>query len=118
MAEGDLKIDRVRTYASTVMGRALNTARDQHFICDSSHGPAEAPNAVEIFLAGISSCGVQQAEIVAKEEGFPLKHAAIVIEGARQLTSTNTFERIDLHFELSGVNREQAQKIVEVYQYR
>jgi uncharacterized OsmC-like protein len=118
MSDQELRIDAVRSHSSGVMGRTLNSARDQHFITDSPHGPSEAPGPVEVFLAGISSCGVQQAELIAKELGVPLKRAQVTIEGARRPESTANFHNINLRFELEGVDREQATKLVEGYQAR
>ncbi|HYU21302.1 MAG TPA: OsmC family protein [Chloroflexota bacterium] len=118
MAAEDVRVDGVRSYSSPVMGRTINSARDQHFITDSPHGPAEAPGPVEVFLAGISSCGVQQAELIAKELGVPLTKAEVAIEGVRPLANTANFERINLRFELTGPDREQASKLVAGYQAR
>jgi uncharacterized OsmC-like protein len=118
MNKQELKIDEVRSHSSGVMGRTLNSARDQHFITDSPHGPSEAPGPVEVFLAGIASCGVQQAELIAQELSVPLKRAKVTIEGARKLDNTANFHSISLNFELEGVDREQANKLVEGYQAR
>ncbi|MCC7104855.1 MAG: OsmC family protein [Chloroflexi bacterium] len=114
----EFKIDAVRSYTSTVVMRTLNTARDQHWIVDSSHGPGEAPGPVEVFLSGISSCGVHQVELIAEEQNVPLRSAICAIESTRKLESTNTFHSITLRFELEGPSEEQARALVNGYQSR
>lgn len=118
MADDELKIDAVHSYSTGVKGRTLNSARDQHFISDSSHGPAEAPGPVELFLGGIASCGVQQAEIIAGELGVPLSRAEVRIEAARKVANTADLHSVTLRFDLAGPDREQAGRIVEGYQAR
>jgi uncharacterized OsmC-like protein len=118
MAGEEFKIDAVRSYSSTVVLRTLNTARDQHWIIDSTHGPGEAPGPVEVFLSGVSSCGVHQVEVLAHEQNVPLRSAVCAIESARKLESTNTFHSITLRFELEGPNEEQAKALVAGYQSR
>ena len=54
----DLKVDSVQSVNTDTLGRTLNSARANHFVIDSSGGPAEAVASGEAFLAGISSCGV------------------------------------------------------------
>src|SRR5713101_3055009 len=53
MAEGtqDVKIDTVRSYSTGTPGRALNSARHNHFVLDSPSGPNEALTNGEAFLA-------------------------------------------------------------------
>ncbi len=80
MTEG-LKIDTVRSYSSGTVGRALNSARTNHFILDSPSGPNEALTNGEAFLSGISSCGVTLIEGYAKQNGVPLKNMQVTIEG-------------------------------------
>ena len=118
MSDSELKIDTVRSYSTGVMGRTIKSARDQPFITDSPHGPADAAGPVEVFMAGISSCGVQQAEIIAKELGVPLTAAVVTIEGARKLANTADFHGVTLRFELTGADPEQARRLVEGYQAR
>jgi uncharacterized OsmC-like protein len=99
-------------------GRALNSARTNHFIVDSSSGPNEALNSVEAFLAGISSCGVTLVERQARQDGIPLQKLAVTIQGRRNAADTARFESVNLRFELFGVTQDQAEQLVEAYKRR
>src|SRR3954454_1160487 len=94
MAEGELRIDTVLSKTTDVRGRALNSARGQHFVVDAQAGPAEALLPVEVFLAGISACGVHLLERFADERGVPLRRAEIEIEGRRNPAQPNRFYRL------------------------
>lgn len=117
MTEG-VKIDTVRSYSSGVVGRALNSARTNHFVLDSPNGPNEAVTNGEAFLSGVSSCGVTLIEMYAQQHGIPLKGMEVTIEGIRSLASPNSFQAIDLRFALRGVDQAQAEQLVETYKGR
>ncbi len=117
MTEG-VKIDTVRSYTSGLVGRALNSARTNHFILDSPSGPNEALTNGEAFLSGISSCGVTLIEGYAQQHGIPLKRMQVVIEGIRTLAEPNRFQAVNMHFELVGVDQAQAEHLVETYRGR
>ncbi len=114
----DVKVDTVRSYSSGTVGRALNSARTQHFVIDSPSGPNEALTSGEAFLAGVSSCGVTLVERHAQETGVPLKRMAVTIEGVRALANPTTFQSVTLRFELAGVSQSQAEQLVETYKNR
>ncbi len=117
MAEG-VTIDTVRSYSGGVAGRALNSARNHHFVLDSPSGPNEALNNAEAFLAGISACGVTLIEKFAAEKGVPLTRMGVTIEGTRSLADPADFQSVSMRFELTGVDQAQAEKLVEVYKGR
>jgi len=117
MTEG-VKIDTVRSYTSGLVGRALNSARTNHFVLDSPSGPNEALTNGEAFLSGISSCGVTLIEGYAQQNGIPLKRMQVVIEGIRNLAEPNRFQAVNMHFELVGVDQAQAEHLVETYRGR
>jgi uncharacterized OsmC-like protein len=110
-------IDTVRTTSIGVPGRALNSARTQHFVLDSSSGPSEALTNSEAFLAGISSCGVTLIEKYALQVSLPVTRLEVTITGARRATPAS-FERIGMRFEFHGVGQEDAEKLVAVWQER
>jgi uncharacterized OsmC-like protein len=114
MATDDLLISRVRSYSSGTAGRALNQARTNHFVIDSSHDP-EAVSTVESFLAGVSACGVTLIERTAAERGLPLRRAECTIEGARLASQSNAFKEVSMHVELTGVSQEQAEGLLQAY---
>ena len=117
MTEG-LKIDTVRSYSSGTIGRALNSARTNHFVLDSPSGPNEALTNGEAFLAGISSCGVTLIEGYARQNGIPLQRMQVTIEGIRDLAAPNSFQAINMRFEIAGVDQGQAESLVETYRGR
>ena len=117
MTEG-VKIDTVRSYSSGMVGRALNSARTNHFILDSPSGPNEALTNGEAFLSGISSCGVTLIEGYAQQHSIPLRRIQVTIEGVRSLATPNRFQAINMHFELAGVDQAQAAELVETYKGR
>ncbi len=110
-------VDTVRTYSIGMPGRALNSARTQHFILDSSSGPSEALTNSEAFLAGISSCGVTLIEKYAQQVALPVTRIAVTITGARSATPAR-FDRIEMRFEFTGVGQKDAEKLVAVWQER
>ena len=109
----DLLVTTVRSQTTGIPGRSLNSARTNHFIIDASSGPNEALNSGEAFLAGISSCGVNLVEALAREAGVPLEKAVATIEGRRSRSDPATFLDISLRFELAGPTQEQAEQLVE-----
>ena len=117
MTDG-VKIDTVRSYSSGTVGRALNSARTNHFVLDSPSGPNEALTNGEAFLSGISSCGVTLIEAYAQQQGIPLKRMQVTIEGVRSLAAPNSFQAITMRFEIAGVDQGQAEALVETYKGR
>ncbi len=117
MAEA-LKIETVRSYTIGRPGRALNSARMHHFVLDSSSGPIEALTNSEAFLAGISSCGVTLIEKYANEKGIPMTGMEVTISGIRSVADPTRFQAIDLRFEISGVGKPEADRLVGVWQER
>ena len=110
--------DTIRTYSIGVAGRALNAARNQHFVLDSSSGPSEALTNSEAFLAGISSCGVTLIEKYAKQAGVPVTSLEVTISGTRSSAGPARFEGIEMHFEIHGVDQPEAERLVEVWRDR
>jgi uncharacterized OsmC-like protein len=114
---GGVKMDTVRSRSSGVVGRALNSARTQHFVLDSPSGPNEALTNSEAFLAGISSCGVTLIEKYAQDNGIPVAGMEVTIEGVRSATEPR-FEGIALRYEIRGVDQATAERLVEVWRDR
>ena len=107
-------VTTVRSSSSGLVGRSLNSARNQHFVID---GPAigEALGSSEAFLAGVSSCGVTLVEGAARDMGVPLQRMEVTIEGVRERANPTSFARIALHFTLVGPSQEQAEAVVQKY---
>jgi uncharacterized OsmC-like protein len=113
----DAKIETVRSRSIGVVGRAISQARHHHFVLDSSTAPEALSNS-EAFLAGISSCGVTLVEGHARETGVPLQGIAVEITGVRAAAEPNRFQRIDMRFDLHGVDQAVAERLVETYKGR
>jgi len=113
----DVLVSRVRSYSSGVPGRALNQARMNHFVVDSSTNP-EAVSTVESFLAGVSACGVTMIEGLARADNLPLQRVEASIEGVRLASESNAFKEVNMRFELAGVSQEQADQLVQTYRDR
>jgi uncharacterized OsmC-like protein len=116
MAADDVLVSRARSRSSGEPGRALNQARTNHFVIDSSHDP-EAVSTIESFLAGVSACGVTLVERTAQERGIALKHVEVTIEGVRLASAANAFKEVNMRFELTGVSRAQADELLDAYQH-
>jgi uncharacterized OsmC-like protein len=112
----DEKVETVRSRSVGVPGRALNQARHHHFVLDSSTAPEALSNS-EAFLAGISSCGVTLIEAHARDTGASLQRLAVEITGMRTVSEPR-FQRIDMRFELHGVDQATAERLVETYKGR
>lgn len=113
----DEKVETVRSRSVGVPGRALSQARHHHFVLDSSTAPEALSNS-EAFLAGISSCGVTLVESHARDTGTALQGIAVEITGVRAGAEPNRFQRIDMRFELHGVEQATAERLVETYKGR
>jgi len=115
----NMKIDTVKSSSSGTIGRAVNQARGQRLMLDSStHPQADAFTNSEAFLAGVSSCGVTLIEGYAKEKGIPMTRMDVTIEGARTAEEPNRFARVSMRFEIAGVSQDEAEHLVETYRGR
>ncbi len=117
MSAEDLLVSSVRSYSSGTPGRALNQARTNHWVIDSSHDP-EAVSTVESFLAGVSACGVTLVEGEARSRGLPLRRMEIHIEGVRAAAESNAFREVNMRFHLEGVSQSDGEALVEAYKGR
>ncbi len=110
-------VSKVRSYSFGVRGKALNQARTNHWVLDSSGHP-ETVSTVESFLAGISACGVTMLDGIARDEALPLSQIEVTIDGARPAADTSSFSQIDMRFLFKGLSQQQAERLVDVYQHR
>ncbi len=110
-------LNSVRSYSSGTVGRSLNTVRNHHFVIDSP-SIGEAITSGDAFLSGISSCGVNLVEVLARDSAVRLRRTEVTIDGVRNTKDPSVFERIDLRFVLTGPTREQADLLVDSYKKR
>src|SRR5712692_11198781 len=121
----------VRQYAvdaksTDTFGRVLCSARNHHFVIDGpvQNGcPGEAVTPPEIFLAGVATCGVELLQVIARDEGIPLRSVTAQIEGWIDREhpvriDVMVFNGARLKLLLDGVTREQAGDLVEKFKSR
>lgn len=112
-------VDTIRSTSSGTIGRAVNEARDQRLVLDSSSRPQpDALTNTEAFLGSVSSCGVTLIEMYARESGVPLTRMTVTIEGVRPAADPSRFASVTMRFELAGVTPGQAEQLVETYRQR
>jgi uncharacterized OsmC-like protein len=111
---------KVRSYSTGTLGRAICNARTHHFVADDAGG--EEVGAGELFLSGIAACAVNMVERLAKEQQFPLQWMDVGVEAFRDPTKTpgerSVYDAIRVHFEMWGVNKDQAQGLVDTWKRR
>ena len=118
MGEESWIVNSVVSTTTHVHGRTLNSAGKHHFIIDGPSTPNEEIVSMEAFLAGIASCGTHLMEDFSREEGIDLRRATVTIEATRPKAEPNRFDHIDLHIELAGPTREQAEHLTERFKGR
>jgi uncharacterized OsmC-like protein len=117
----ELLVTRVRSQTVGIPGRSLATARQHHFVIDEpayAGGPGEALTPAEVFLAGVSGCGVLLVESFARKDGIPLQKAEASIEGIRTADDPANFREVRLSFRLTGVTAQQGETLVEKFKAR
>jgi uncharacterized OsmC-like protein len=111
-------VNTVRSTSTHVPGRALNSAGVHHFVIDGTSDPHEEITPVDAFLASISACAVHLVERFAAEANVPLQQVEVDIEGSRPRDEPHRFEYVSLSFMLTGVDHQQAAKLVERFKGR
>ena len=120
MAE-ELLVTGVDSRSSGVEGRSLNSARTNHFIVDEpayNGGPGEALTPAEVFLSGVSSCGVLLVEAFARKDGVSLKGVSCHVDGIRTKENPADFQKVTVAFEIRGVDTTTGEGLVEKYKAR
>jgi uncharacterized OsmC-like protein len=112
----NLEIDKAQSRSSGTVGRSHTTAHDVTITLDASRRPQ--PDGItnsEAFLGSVSSCGVTMIETRAQERKIALRQTQVTIEGSRD---PKIFRYLSVHmkFLLTGVNRAEAQELIEYYQ--
>ncbi len=108
-------------------GRAIVNAKGHHFIVDSPltlGGPNEEINPIDLLLSSLATHGTFLVERVARELGFPLKTASMLVSGsfdprgvAGELVDPR-IQSIRVRLNLEGVTPDQAQILADSYRSR
>jgi uncharacterized OsmC-like protein len=108
-------------------GRAIVSARGNHFIVDSVppiEGPNEELNPLDMMLGAQATCALFIAEHVAQEEGIPLEDVLVGVEGDLDpsgLAGSGADPRIQkmrVHLELPGADEAQTALIIKNFKLR
>ena len=125
--EPQLATAKVISQLSNQAGRAIVSARGNHFIVDSVpplEGPNEELNPLDMILSALATCGIFIAEKVAVEEDIPLEGATATVEGdfnPSGVASGEVDPRIQafrVYLALPGADAEQAAALVENFTRR
>lgn len=121
----------IREYAAEgrsteTFGRVLCSARHHHFIIDGpiQNGcPGEELTPPEAFLASVVACGVELAQVIAREDAIELgavsaKIHARVDRGNPVRSDYTVFNEVSLDFSMPGLSPQQAGSIVEKFKKR
>lgn len=126
MNDTNLREYSLHAASTETFGRVLTSARNHHFVVDGpvQNGcPGEALTPVELFLAGVATCGVELVGVIAKAEGMPLPHVAVDIHGVIDRShpvrsDLSLFNSVRLQFRIKGVTQEQGDLLVERFKGR
>ena len=108
-------------------GRAIVSARGNHFIVDSVppiEGPNEELNPLDMLFGALATCGLFVAERAAQELEFPLTNASAAVEGDLDpsgVAGSGTDPRIQairVHMTLDGLDDAQIATLMENFMAR
>lgn len=111
---------KVRGYSTGTPGRAICNARNHHFVADDAGG--EELGAGEFFFSGIAACAVNMVERLARGDQIPLEWMDVGIEAYRDPEKApgarTLYDDIRIHFQMWGVDDDQAHSLVETWKRR
>ncbi len=108
-------------------GRAIVTARGNHFVVDSPAplgGPNEERNPLDLMLGALATCATFICETAAQEMGIDLQAITVTAAGdldSRGLCNSDVNPRMQafrVRIVLSGPTESEAQALVEAFQTR
>ena len=126
-AAAGLATAKVVSRLSNQPGRAIVSARGNHFVVDSVpplKGPNEERNPLDLILGALGTCGAFVYEAAAQEMGIPLTAVTATVEGdfdPRGVKGEPVNPRIQtlrVKMELAGPTAEQAAKLAEQFEAR
>lgn len=117
----------VTSQLSNQQGRAIVSARGNHFVVDSPPalgGPNEEINPIDLLLGAFATCGTFICETAAREMGIPLTSVTVTVAGdfdARGLCNGDINPRVQafrVRLALAGPTPAQAQALAGAFQQR
>ena len=115
------------SWLSNQPGRAIVTARSNHFVVDSVPplgGPNEEINPLDLILGAQATCAAFVYETAAQEQGIPLTEIAATVEGdfdpagVKDGSVNPRIQAMRVHMDLSGATEEQAEMLAEEFKAR
>ncbi len=116
------------TQLSNQFGRAIVSARTNHFIIDSAPPlghPAEEINPVEAMLAALATCGLFIYETAAQEMEIPLEAATVTVHGDFDVRGLSGAAKVDsrlqafrVHMDIEGPDDEEGAMLAEQFSTR
>ena len=108
--------------STDVFGRVLCSTRDHHFVIDGpvhNGAPGEEVTPAEAFLAGVAACAV---ELIHSFDPS-LKSVRAAVEGVLDRDNpvredVTVFNSVRLRVQLEGVERDEAERLVERFKGR
>ena len=111
---------QAKSYSTGTLGRAICNARNHHWVADDPGG--DEIGAGELFFSGITACAVNMVERIANAESIPLNWMEVGIESYRDPDKApaelTLYDAVRIHFEMWGVDDDQAHQLVETWKRR
>ena len=109
-----------KSYSTGTLGRAICNARNHHWVADDPGG--DEVGAGELFFSGITACAVNMVERIANSEDIALDWMEVGVESYRDPDKApgdiTLYDAIRVHFEMWGVDDDQAHELVETWKRR
>jgi len=109
-----------RSYSTGSIGRAICNARNHHWVADDAGG--EEIGAGELFFAGVAACAVNMVERLAKADDIQLDWMDVSVEAYRDPDKdqgdVTLYDDIRVHFQMWGVQHDDALKLIELWKSR
>ena len=126
MTNPQLRQYNVAAASTDVFGRVMCSVRDHHFIIDGpvQNGcPGEEVTPPEQFLSAVAACGVELAEVIAKEKGKQIGSVAVSIYGEldrskQKRTDVTVLNEVRMSFRIGGTDAGTATELVEAFKRR
>ncbi len=111
---------QAKSYSTGTLGRAICNARNHHWVADDAGG--EEIGAGEMFFSGITACAVNMVERIANTDDIALNWMEVGIESYRDPDKApgelTLYDAVRIHFEMWGVDDDQAHELVETWKRR
>ena len=126
MTNPQLRQYNVAAASTDVFGRVMCSVRDHHFIIDGpvQNGcPGEEVTPPEQFLSAVAACGVELAEVIAKEQGKQIGSVAVSIYGEldrskQKRADVTVLNEVRMTFTIGGTDAATATQLVEAFKRR